>query len=161
MLRWCDLISGSKIPPQLLDTVAPTWRAIYEESAVRVVGMYKPSFAPPTTPPVDNWSVQWTKRRTLLAIQQRTRHEARQSKEVWRVFGCLHLPKWDLDFIRRVLWRKLPVGARMERLGGQSVFAVRAGGRPRAHAKAVLFFGIDVRYGESGVWPGTGGGGSS
>ena len=119
VLRWCDLISGSKIPPQLLDTVAPTWRAIYEESAVRVVGMYKPSFVPPATPPVDNWSVQWTKRRTLLAMQQRTRHEARQSKEVWRVFGCLHLPKWDLDFIWRVLWRKLPVGVRMERLGGK------------------------------------------
>ena len=57
--------------------------------------------------------------RTLLAMQQRTRHEARQPKEVWRVFGCLHLPKWDLDFIRRVLWRKLPVGVRMERLGGK------------------------------------------
>ena len=119
VLRWCDLISGSKIPPQLLGTVAPTWRAIYEESALRVVGMYEPSFAVPATPPVDNWSVQWTKRRTLLAMQQRTRHEARQSKEVWRVFGCLHLPKWDLDFIRRVLWRKLPVGATMERLGGK------------------------------------------
>ena len=52
-------------------------------------------------------------------MQQRTRHEARQPKEVWRVFGCLHLPKWDLDFIWRVLWRKLPVGARMERLGGK------------------------------------------
>ena len=119
VLRWCDLILGSKIPPQLLDTVAPTWRDIYVESAVRVVGMYKPSFVPPATPPVDNWPVQWTKRRSLLAMQQRTRHEARQSKEVWRVFGCLHLPKWDLDFIRRVLWRKLPVGVRMERLGGE------------------------------------------
>ena len=119
VLRWCDLISGSKIPPQLLGTVAPTWRAIYEESALRVVGMYEPNFAVPATPPVDNWSLQWAKRWTLLAMQQRTRHEARQPKEVWRVFGCLHLPKWDLDFIRRVLWRKLPVGARMERLGGK------------------------------------------
>ena len=119
VLRWCDLISGSKIPPQLLGTVAPTWRAIYEESALRVVGMYEPNFAVPATPPVDNWSVQWAKRRTLLAMQQRTRHEARQPEEVWRVFGRLHLPKWDLDFIRRVLWRKLPVGARMERLGGK------------------------------------------
>ena len=119
VLRWCDLISGSKIPPQLLGTVAPTWRAIYEESALRVVGMYEPNFAVPATPPVDNWSLQWAKRRTLLAMQQRTRHEARQPEEVWRVFGCLHLPKWDLDFIRRVLWRKLPVGARMERLGGK------------------------------------------
>ena len=35
------------------------------------------------------------------------------------MFGCLHLPKWDLDFVRRVLWRKLPVGVRMERLGGK------------------------------------------
>ena len=161
VLCWCDLISGSTIPPRLLDTVAPTWRDIYVESAMRVVGMYKPSFVPPATPPVDNWPVQWTKRRTLLAMQQRTRHEARQSKEVWRVFGCLHLPKWDLDFIRRVLWRKLPVGVRMERLAGKLCPQCGRVWRPRAHAEAVLFFGFYVRYVKKGVWPGAGGGGSS
>ena len=30
--------------------------------------------------------------------------------EVWRVFNHLYLPKWELDFIQRVLWHKLPVG---------------------------------------------------
>ena len=29
------------------------------------------------------------------------------------------MPKWDKDFIRRCLWKKLPVGTRMERLGGK------------------------------------------
>ena len=119
VLRWCDLISGSVIPSQFLETVAPTWRSVYVDSAVGVVGMYDPSFTPLASPPVDNWPTQWAKRRTLLAMQQRTCHEARQPKEVWHVFGRLHLPEWDSDFIRRVVWRKLPVGVRMERLGGK------------------------------------------
>ena len=37
------------------------------------------------------------------------------------MFRRLYLPKWDLDFIRRVLWEKLPVGVRMEQLGAQAV----------------------------------------
>ena len=50
VLRWSDLISGSKIPPQLLGTVAPTWRAIYEESALRV-GDVRTQFCGPGDPP--------------------------------------------------------------------------------------------------------------
>ena len=32
---------------------------------------------------------------------------------MWQFFTCLYLPQWDLDFIRRVLWEKLPIGGRM------------------------------------------------
>ena len=32
---------------------------------------------------------------------------------MWRAFGRLYLPKWDLDFIRRALWKTLPIGGRM------------------------------------------------
>ena len=37
----------------------------------------------------------------------------RQSPEVWKPCGQLHLPKWDLDAMRRVVWNKLPIGGRM------------------------------------------------
>ena len=46
----------------------------------------------------------------LLFMQHQTRPKALQPPEVWRVFNNLHLPRWDLDFIRRVLWKKLPLG---------------------------------------------------
>ena len=36
--------------------------------------------------------------------------EPRQPAEVWRLFGRLCLPAWDMDFMRRVLWKKLPIG---------------------------------------------------
>ena len=38
---------------------------------------------------------------------------------MWQAFGRLHLPRWDRDFIQRCVWKKLPVGTRMERLGGK------------------------------------------
>ena len=55
----------------------------------------------------------------LLFWQQRKCPKARQPPEVWRVYNKLFLPKWDLDFIKLVLWRKLPVGVRQERMGGK------------------------------------------
>ena len=55
----------------------------------------------------------------LLFMQHKRRHEPRQPSEVWQAFGRLFLPKWDRDFLRRTLWKKLPVGTRMERLGGK------------------------------------------
>ena len=48
-----------------------------------------------------------------------THPAARQPPEVWRAFKNLYLPTWDLDFVKRVLWGKLPVGVRQERMGGQ------------------------------------------
>ena len=55
----------------------------------------------------------------LLYMQHRQQHRARQSQDVWQAVERLFLPKWDKDFIRPCLWKKLPVGTRMERLGGK------------------------------------------
>ena len=118
VLRWVDLIERRSIPQQLHSKLAPTWRSVYTESARAVVAMYRATYEPPQAPPLEQWGVQWTKQRMLLFLQQRTRPKARQPPDVWRVYNKLHLPKWDLDFIKRVLWRKLPVGVRQERLGG-------------------------------------------
>ena len=46
-------------------------------------------------------------------MQRGLAEEPRQPLEVWCVFGRLYLPKWDLDFIQRALWKKLPIGGTM------------------------------------------------
>ena len=50
---------------------------------------------------------------TLLFLQVQHVEDPRQPSKVWKHFGRLHLPKWDLDFMRRVLWKKLPISGRM------------------------------------------------
>ena len=70
-------------------------------------------------PELGSWAVSWSSRRMLLFMQHRWRHPARQTLEVWQEFQRLFLQKWEKDFIRRCLWKKLPVGTRMERLGGK------------------------------------------
>ena len=114
-----DLVDGRKIPESFQEKLAPTWRTVYAAAAKSVASMYREGFEPPLSPPLDQWGVQWTKQRMLLFLQQRKRPKARQPPEVWRVYNNLFLPKWDMDFIKRVLWRKLPVGVRQERMGGK------------------------------------------
>ena len=62
---------------------------------------------------LDQWVWVWGKQRTLLYMQRGLAEDPHQPLEVWRAFGRLYLPKWDLDFIRRVLWKKLYFGGRM------------------------------------------------
>ena len=119
VLWWVDLVDGRKIPEPLQEKLAPTWQTVYAAAANSVASMYREGFEPPPSPPLDQWGVQWTKQRMLLFLQQRKRPKARQPPEVWRVYNKLFLPRWDLDFIKRVLWRKLPVGVRQERMGGK------------------------------------------
>ena len=64
-------------------------------------------------PALDQWGSGWGRQRTLLLMQKRAAEHPWQSPEVWRQFGRLFLPKWDLDFMRRVLWKKLPMGGCM------------------------------------------------
>ena len=45
-------------------------------------------------------------------MQRGLAEEPRQPLEVRRAFRRLYLPNWDLDFIRRALWKKLPIGGR-------------------------------------------------
>ena len=114
VFRWCDLVGGKTIPAVLVQKLAPTWQAVYKGCVQEVLGMYAPL---PASPLLDTWAQQWSRRSMLLFLQHRTRPEARQPPEVWRIFRKLCLPKWDLDFVGRVLWRKLPLRVRMERLG--------------------------------------------
>ena len=48
------------------------------------------------------------------------RSHQRQTPGGWLFFNCLYLPHWDLDFIRRVLWKKFPIGWRRgQRVGSK------------------------------------------
>ena len=65
------------------------------------------------------WAYTWRSKKIPVFMQHQRRHAAQQPLEVWRAFERLYLRKWDKDFIRRCLWKKLLPGMRMERLGGK------------------------------------------
>ena len=97
--------------------LAPTWQPVYLRRVSEVIESYQRPVTY-TGPELGRWAYTWTSRKMLLYMHQR-RHAARQPPEVWRAFERLYLPRWDKDFVRRCLWKKLPLGTRMERLGGK------------------------------------------
>ena len=119
VLRWVDLVEGGSIPLSLYDCIAPTWQGVYLE------GVHRLLTPPPAARPqyvgleLGRWMSNWVTRKMLLYMRHKRRHEPRQPPEVWQAFGRLFLPKWDRDFMCRAQWRKLPLGTRMERLGGK------------------------------------------
>ena len=119
VLQWVDLVEGGAIPLSLYDCIAPTWQGVYLEGVHRLLS--PPPAAQPqyVGPELGRWVNNWVTRKMLLYMQHKRRHEPRQPPEVWQTFGQLFLPKWDRDFVCRALWRKSPLGTRMERLGGK------------------------------------------
>ena len=112
-------MEGGAIPLSLYECIAPTWQGVYLEGIHRLLA--PPPAAQPqyVGPEMGRWMSNWLTRKMLLYMQHKRRHEPRQPAEVWQAFGRLFLPKWDRDFLRRALWKKLPLGTRMERLGGK------------------------------------------
>ena len=117
-MRWGDLVDNGAIPLLLWDMLAPTWRPVYLERVGQIVSSYQ-AVLDYKGPELGAWAASWSSRRMLLFMQHRRRHPSRQTLEVWRAFQRFVLPKWDKDFIRRCPWKKLPLGTRMERLGGK------------------------------------------
>ena len=115
-MRWGDLVEDGAIPLVLWELLAPTWQPVY----LRKVGEILGSSDQYQGPDLGRWGQLWTSRKMLLFMLHTRRHAPRQPPPVWQAFGRLHLPRWDRDFIQRCLWKKLPVGTRMERLGGGS-----------------------------------------
>ena len=114
-----DLVEVGGIPVSLYDCIAPTWQGVYLEGVHRL--LTPPPAAQPQSvgPELGRWMSNWLTRKMPLYMQHKRRHEPRQPPEVWQAFGRLFLAKWDRDFMRRALWKKLPLGTRMERLGGK------------------------------------------
>ena len=118
VMRWGDLVDNGAIPLLLWDMLAPTWRLVYLEKVEQVVSSYQAALDYKGAE-LGAWAATWSSRRMLLYMQHRRRHPARKTLEVWSAFQRLYLPRWDKNFITRCLWKKLPVGTRMERLGGK------------------------------------------
>ena len=58
----------------------------------------------------ETWLKGWQKQAMLRRILAKRPHEARQEKSVWLQWRMLKLPPADMDFIQKVLWRKLQLG---------------------------------------------------
>ena len=62
---------------------------------------------------MDRWGAGWGRQHTLLYMQLHTAEPPQQPPDLWQFFNRLYLPQGDLDFIRRVLRKNLPIGGRM------------------------------------------------
>ena len=83
------------------------------------------------------WAHAWSSKKMLLFMQH-------QRREVWPAFERLCLPKWDKYFIPRCLWKKLPVGTRMERIWGKD-------NRVENHEHVFLRFWASIKE-TRGMW---------
>ena len=108
-----DLINNSTYISQ----IAPTWAPIYQQGVFHY-GSSNPSQAPTAPPPrpvpgADVWS-RWTTKSMALFLCSPTSLAPRQPSEVWRAFHSFNVPAQHKDFIRQVLWLRLPVGERQK-----------------------------------------------
>ena len=104
---------GSFIRTDPLDIIAPTWKMMYELGTQDVIFRVHVPPDIPGCPAMDQWGAVRSKRSTLLYMLKGKQEVPRQSPLVWKMFRKLFLPKWNLDFIRRALWKKLPIGGKM------------------------------------------------
>ena len=105
-------MEGCNITTEVLDIIAPT-KVIYELGAQEIMFRVRAPPEYPGCPAMDRWGEVWSKRSTLLFMLKGKQEAPRQELLVWRIFRRLFLPKWDMDFIRRTLWKKLPINGRM------------------------------------------------
>ena len=91
-----------------------------------------------------NGGAIWGWQRTLLLMQTRNAEAPRPPPEVWKHFSQLYLPKWDLDFIQRVFWKKLPIGGRMGHQVGSKLCPLCHPLEDHEHPPTLQVFGIYV-----------------
>ena len=108
-----DLINNSTHISQ----IAPTWASIYQQG---VFHCHSSNLGQaPTSPPLnpvpgaDVWS-RWTTKSMALFLCSTTSLAPRQPPGVWRAFHLFNIPAHHKDFIRQVLWLRLPVGERQK-----------------------------------------------
>ena len=108
-----DLINNSTHISQ----IAPTWAPIYQQGVFHY-GPSNPGQSPTAPPPrpvpgADVWS-RWTTKSMALFLCSSTSLAPRQPPEVWKAFHSFNVPAQHKDFIRQVLWLRLPVGERQK-----------------------------------------------
>ena len=100
-----------------ISQIAPTWASIYQQG---VFHYHSSNLGQaPTNPPLhpvpgaDVWS-RWTTKSMALFLCSTTSLAPRQPPEVWKAFHLFNIPAHHKDFIRQVLWLRLPVGERQK-----------------------------------------------
>ena len=103
-----------------LEVIAYTWKMVYDMGVqdVRIAAQAPEELRGLS---MDQWAAQWGQRRTLPFMQRRHAEDPRQEASMWQQFGRLYLPAWDRGFIRRVLWKKQPIGGRMGHRVGRAL----------------------------------------
>ena len=110
VLRWRDLVVAGVVHLEHLEIIVYTHKMAYDMGLqdVRLQSMAPDDGARGLA--LDRWGASWGRQRTLLYMQSHTAEPPRHTPDVWQLFNCLYLPQWDLDFIRRVLWKKITHG---------------------------------------------------
>ena len=119
VLRWVDLMEGGGKPLSLYDCIAATWQGVYLQGVHRLLSSPRAAKAQYAGPGLKRWVNNWGRRKMLQYMQHKQRRETPQPPEVWQTFEQLFLPKWDRNCVCRALWRNVPLGTRIERLGGK------------------------------------------
>ena len=100
-----------------ISQIAPTWAPIYQQGVFHYCPS-SPSQAPRVPPlrPVPGagvWS-RWTTKSMALFLCSPNSLTPRQLPEVWKAFHSFNVPAQHKDFIKQVLWLRLPVGERQK-----------------------------------------------
>ena len=100
-----------------ISQIAPTWASIYQQGVFHYHSSNLGQV--PTNPPLhpvpgaDVWS-RWTTKSMALFLCSTTSLAPRQPPEVWKAFHLFNIPAHHKDFMRQVLWLRLPVGERQK-----------------------------------------------
>ena len=105
------------IDESMLRRIPHTWRELYRTKITTVVmvwaGLKVEMVLPgPRMPALE----EWTLRRVAKAIAEARRPQDWQRKEVWQAMAQLELPRKVERTVRTILWKKLPVAERMQRM---------------------------------------------
>ena len=133
ILQLKDLGGGGESAREIIRRpVAPTWVPIYISVLDAMDRLERERLGPqPDRPPGQSqatpiwhtsefWSASWKTKSMLLHLRSSLPPTPRADSATWKAFKKLQLPWIDKDFIRVVLWKKLPLAKRLTPMtGGQ------------------------------------------
>ena len=99
-----------------LNQIAATWRSVYMGTIGQLANQTFVFCEHSRQTPCDLSSLisDWQRGSALSVMSYLRDRERRQPDEVWKSLMSCGLPASDIDFIRKTLWRKQPVGDRLK-----------------------------------------------
>ena len=111
------MITNGELDESKLRRIPHTWRDIYKTRIAWLVLEWASPRAEVEIPgPRMPKPPEWTLRGVAKAIAQAKRPQERQRKEVWQALAKLELPRKVERVVRTILWKKLPVADRMQKM---------------------------------------------